>query len=263
MPFDEKRFNRDMGKKIDKLTEAQADIISKRIAAAFMAGWKLEEGGKLTTIQQRAIKKMSASTAGYIHEFNKAIGKQVSGKISELMAVEMLNKDIAKELITYVDEVFGKNGQVIIDHVGQTRQIIKVDQYGKLSKVDKIITRKYTNNPQAYADMLARTSTHNALEQGRAEGRQAKGITRWRFVGPADERSRSWHVAVLGNIFEYGTEQSDLAIELLQEVNCRHRSIDYFNDTDLDTPASHYQKLKDDAGLKFVDGQWTLPESTL
>ena len=263
MPFDEKRFNRDMGKKIDKLTEAQADIISKRIAAAFMAGWRLEEGGKLTTIQQRAIKKMSASTAGYIHEFNKAIGKQVSGKISELMAVEMLNKDIAKELITYVDEVFGKNGQVIIDHVGQTRQIIKVDQYGKLSKVDKVITRKYTSNPKAYSEMLAQTSTHNALEQGRAEGRIAKGKKYWRFAGPAAENSRPWHVALIGNVYEYGSDQSNYAMEILAEPRCRHRSIEWFDDVNLDTPQSHYQKLKDDAGLKWEKDKWTMPENIL
>ena len=262
MPFDN-AFIDEMNAMLEHLTAAQADILSMRLAAAFMAGWKLEEGGKLTTIQQRAIKKMAASTTGYIHEFNNAIGKQVSGKISDLMAAEMLNKDIAKELITYVDEAFGKEGQVIIDHVGQTRQIIKVDKFGKLSKVDKIITRKYTNNPQAYADMLARTSTHNALEQGRAEGRQAKGINFFRFVGPIDNRSRPEHAAIVGNVFKYGTEQAEFAQEMLSAPNCRHRTIDFFEDPALDTPDSHYQKLKDDAGLKFENGEWRLPSVEL
>ncbi|MCK5645029.1 MAG: hypothetical protein KAJ19_29790 [Gammaproteobacteria bacterium] len=256
-------IKKDIDKSIKKLTRAQADELTKYLSASFVAGWEAEGGGKFTTVQKNAIAKLSATNVGYISEFNVVLGKQIAGRMSELMAEGVLQKDIAKELIPYVDEVFGPDGKVVIDNVGKKRSIIKVGKDGRLRKVEKTITRKYTTNPQAYADMLARTTTHNALENGRAEARQAKGIKRWRFSGPADERSRPWHVAVVGNIYEYGTDQSDYARELLGEVNCRHRSIDYLDDPDLDTPESHYKNLKDDAGLKFENGEWTLPEVEL
>lgn len=253
----------DIKKDINKLTKEQADALAKFISASFVAGWEAEGGGKLAPIQLKAIENMTAKSVGYIAEFNEAIGAQVADRISELMAAEVLQKDIAKEIRQYVDDVFGPDGKVVIDHVGDKRSIIKVGKDGRLRKVEKIITRKYTTNPQAYAEMLARTSTHNALEDGRAEAREAKGITRWRFSGPTDERSRPWHAAVVGNVYKYGTKQSDYARELLSEPNCRHRSIDYFDDPELDTPASHYQKLKDDSGLKYENGEWTLPDVEL
>ena len=256
-------IKKDIDKAVDKLTKEQSEDLTKYLSASFVAGWDAEDGGKLTTVQKNAIAKLAAMNVGYISEFNGVLGKQIAGRMSELMAEGVLQKDIAKELIPYVDEVFGPDGKVVIDNVGKKRSIIKVGKDGRLRKVEKTITRKYTTNPQAYADMLARTSTHNALENGRAEARQAKGIKRWRFSGPTDERSRPWHAAVVGNIYEYGTDQSDYARELLSEPNCRHRSIDYFDDPDLDTPKSHYEDLKKDAGLKFENGEWTLPEVTI
>ena len=253
----------DIDKAIDKLTADQADDLAKYLSAAFVAGWDAEGGGKLAPIQLKAIEKMTAKSVGYLTEFNSALGSQVADRISELMAEGVLQKDIAKEIIPYVDELLSPDGKVVIDHVGQKRTVLNVGKDGRIFKVEKTITRKYTTNPQAYADMLARTSTHNALEDGRAEARQSSGITRWRFSGPADERSRPWHVAVVGNVYTYGTAQSDYARELLSEPNCRHRSIDFLGDKDLDTPESHYTKLKDDAGLKYTDGEWTLPEVEL
>ena len=262
MPFDNK-FIDEMNGMLDHLTDAQGDVLAKRLAAAYMAGWTIEQGGKLTTVQERSIKLMAASTVGYISEFNEIIGTQIAGHISELMAADVLSKDIAKELIPYIDEIFGPDGKVVINNIGKKRSIIKVAKDGTLSKVDKVITQKYTTNPQAYADMLARTSTHNALENGRAEARQAKGVLKWRFSGPIDERSRPDHAAIVGNVYEYGTTQSEYAREMLGAPNCRHRSIEFFDDKELDTPASHYENLKKDAGLKFEGGEWTLPKSEL
>ena len=262
MPFDNK-FIDEMNGMLDHLTDAQSDVLAKRLAAAYMAGWTIEQGGKLTTVQERSIKLMAASTVGYISEFNEVIGIQIAGHISELMAADVLSKDIAKELISYIDDIFGPDGKVVINNIGKKRSIIKVAKDGTLSKVDKVITQKYTTNPQAYADMLARTSTHNALEQGRAEARQAKGVLKWRFSGPIDERSRPDHAAIVGNVYEYGTTQSEYAQQLLSEPNCRHRSIEHFEDKELDIPDSHYENLKKDAGLKFEDGKWNLPQVEL
>lgn len=253
----------DIDKAIDKLTKDQSEDLTKYLSASFVAGWDAEDGGKLTTVQKNAIVKLAATNVGYIAEFNSVIGKQVADRMAELMAEGVLQKDIAKELIPYVDDIFSKNGRVIIDHVGQKKSIVRVMKDGKLKRIEKTITRKYVTSPENYADMLSRTSTHNALEQGRAEARQAKGITRWIFTGPIDERSRPNHAAVVGNIYEYGTDQSDMAQELLSAPNCRHRSIEFFDNQELDTPKSHYETLKKDAGLKFENGEWTLPEVEL
>ena len=262
MPFDNK-FIDEMNGMLDHLTDAQGEVLAKRLAAAYMAGWTIEQGGKLTTVQDRSIKLMAAGTVGYISEFNEVIGTQIAGHISELMAADVLSKDIAKELIPYIDDIFSKKGRVIIDHVGQKRSIVRVMKDGKLKRIEKTITRKYVTSPKNYADMLARTSTHNALEHGRAEARQSKGIARWIFTGPIDERSRPEHAAVVGTVYEYGTDQSDMAMELLSEPNCRHRSIEFFDDKKLDTPKSHYETLKKDAGLKYEKGVWTLPTPEL
>ncbi|MCK5012732.1 MAG: hypothetical protein KAS66_02845 [Candidatus Omnitrophica bacterium] len=262
MPYDD-QFEGQLNEELNHLTEKQAGVLAVGLSASFVVGWKQESGGTITPKQKKTIEKLAATTTGYMAEFNSAIGKQVIDRILELQAEGVLNKNIAKEIRPFISDVFGPDGKVVIDNVGKKRSIIKVGKDGRLRKVENTITRKYTTNPQAYADMLARTTTHNALENGRAEARQAKGIKRWRFSGPADERSRPWHVAVVGNIYEYGTDQSDYARELLSEPNCRHRSIDYFDDPNLDTPESHYEDLKNDAGLKFEEGEWALPEVEL
>jgi hypothetical protein len=262
MPYDN-QFIDEMNGTLDHLTDAQGDVLAKRLTASYMAGWTIEQGGKLTTVQERSIKLMAASTVGYISEFNEVIGTQIAGHISELMVADVLSKDIAKELIPYIDDIFGPDGKVVINNIGKKRSIIKVAKDGTLSKVDKVITQKYTTSPENYADVLSRTSTHNALEQGRAEARQAKGVTHWIFTGPIDSRSRPDHAAVVGNVYEYGTDQSDMARELLSAPNCRHRSIEYFGDKELDTPKSHYETLKKDAGLKYEKGEWALPTPEL
>ncbi len=106
--------------------------------------------------------------------------------------------------------------------------------------------------------MLGRTATHSAWVEGRAVSQQAAGFKKWRFVGPADERARDDHVAILGKVFEYGTEQSDLALQLLHEPNCRHRQVAFFDDPELDTPEEDFEEQKRKAGLYWDDenGKW-------
>jgi len=91
------------------------------------------------------------------------------------------------------------------------------------------------------------------------------GFGRWHFVGPVDERSRPDHVAILGNAYEYGTEQYDYALRLLDEPNCRHRSVVYFNDSELDTPPEFFEKEKQKVGLRYDEGkeEWVFGYSAI
>jgi hypothetical protein len=94
--------------------------------------------------------------------------------------------------------------------------------------------------------------------EGRAVSQQAAGFTKWRFVGPSDERGRPDHIAIIGQVFEYGTDQSDLALRLLHEPNCRHRQVAFFDDPELDTPEEDFEEQKRKAGLYWDDekGKW-------
>lgn len=103
--------------------------------------------------------------------------------------------------------------------------------------------------------MLARTATHTAWEEGRAAQYQKMGLRFWRFAGPIDSRSRPDHAAVVGNVYEYGTPESDMALNLIREPNCRHRCVIFFNNPELDTPAEFFEKQKRKVGLYWDDDQ--------
>jgi hypothetical protein len=77
-------------------------------------------------------------------------------------------------------------------------------------------------------------------------------------VSVCDERSRADHCALSGSVFEYGTKDSDLALMLMHEPHCRCRSVVFFNDEELDTPASFFEEQKKKAGLRYDDekGNW-------
>lgn len=60
-------------------------------------------------------------------------------------------------------------------------------------------------------------------------------------------------MAILGNAYEYGTEQYDYALRLLDEPNCRHRSVVYFNDSELDTWPEFFEKEKQKVVLRHDD----------
>ena len=241
---------------ITRINAAQAEALSLRIAAAYIAGSRSitstiysSDKKKLSDLQERAIKRLSAEHFGYIHEFNNTMGEQLKDKARELLQQEKGYKDIAD----YTRQVLDGSENVVINHVGQTRKIIQIGKDGKLRQVEKTITRPYITNTKAYSDMLARTATHTAWEEGRAAQYQKMGFKMWRFAGPIDSRSRPDHAAVVGNVYEYGTPESDLAQQLLHEPNCRHRQIVFFNDPDLDTPQEFYDKQKQKAGLRYDD----------
>lgn len=253
---------------IQALTIAHASSLAAAIATYYRAGSedsRQEQDKKrrtLSPLQEAAVQKMTAEHFGYMAEFDKAVGEAIKEKAKDILSKEGGYKDIKNEIKQYVEDVFEGREPITINHIGQKRIILKVDKNGKLYETEKIIQHEYVSNADAYADMLSRTATHKAFEQGRASEFQRMKFGKWRFVGPSDERARPWHVALIGNVYEYGTAQSEYALQLLGEPHCRHRAIPYFDDPELDTPDSFYQKQKNKAGLFWNDdkGEWAIKD---
>lgn len=264
MPSDEEKYLKDIKNVIDKLNRQHAEILAKRISGAFTAGFHASKTWvQIGELQKRAIQNLAAENLGYIMEFNSALGDKLAGHLQEVVRAGGGYADIKRNMRPYIEEVFGPNGAVTIDRTGQTRQIIKVDRFGNLHRIEKLITQPYSTTIENYSDMLSRTVAHQSYEKGRVEGYKASGFRKWRFVGPSDERARSWHVALLGKVFEYDTEESDMALEVLSEPNCRHRAVVFFDDPKLDTTEEFFTDQKEKAGLFYNEDRqaWNFKES--
>lgn len=262
MAIDLKAFDKNVNKQVKEINEAQGDVLAIEIAAGFVAGLQAGEkkesflkssSEKLTKVQEQTIQKLSAQYFGYIAEFNEAAGEQLKDKAREIIQEQAENggseEVIGEEIRKYAEDIWGGSENVTIDRRGQTKTIVEVGKDLVLRQVEKEITRTYSASVDTYADMLARTSSHGSYEDGRAAAYQEEGLDMWRFVGPVDERSRPDHSALVGTAFTYGTPESEMALQLLHEPNCRHRAIPYFDDPDLDTPQAEYEKQKEKAGL--------------
>jgi len=261
--FDLETFDKQVDQVVNRITTTQSDALIAGLTVYYKAGSDdIRPSSRLTNVQKNAIKKLSAEHFGYISEFNNAIGDQIKDHARQLLKEQKGYAEISTEIKKYASDVFGGTENVVIDNVGKTKKVIKVGKDGKLREIEHTITKPYTTNTQAYSDMLAKTSTHTAWEQGRASEYQRIGMKKWRFVGPSDERARPDHVALLGQVFEYGTPQSDYALQLLQEPNCRHRQIAFFDDMELDTPQEFFEKQKQRAGLQWDNEKgWTLEKT--
>ncbi len=60
---------------------------------------------------------------------------------------------------------------------------------------------------------------------------------------------------LIGKVFEYDTPESDIALGVLAEPNCRHRAIVFFEYPKLDTPDSFFEAQKQKPWLQFKDGE--------
>jgi len=243
------------------LTKAQAKVLAKQLSGAFVMGYELT-GTKsgISDLQRRAIKAMAKEQLGYIAEFNNALGSQMQAKVAALIKEGKGMAAVKEELKPFIKEMFGENGRVVINRVGETKDIIQVLKDGTLRKVKKEITREYSTSIDAYSDMLSRTSVHTAQEKGRTEGYKSQGFEKWRYISAQDERVRPHHLALHGRDFEIGTEQGQMAEQVLSEPNCRCRKIAFFDNPKYNTPESRFEAQKDKMGLKYEDGEWTLPE---
>jgi hypothetical protein len=241
------------------VTAAQSEALTKEISRYYKAGSNdIRDTSRLTNVQKNAIQRLSAEHFGYISEFNNAVAEQIKEKARDLIAEGKGYDDVSTTVKEYAGKLFNGTEKVVIDNTGKERTIYKVGKDGTIRKTTKIIERPYVTNVQAYSDMLGRTATHTAWEQGRATEYQRMGFSKFRLTGPVDERARPDHVAALGFVYEYGSEQGNYALSLLEEPNCRHRQIPVFGDSKLDTPMSFFEEQKSKAGLYWDDdtGEW-------
>ena len=225
------------------------------------SGWR-SAGNKapLSNLQKGAIQAVAKTNMGAIAEFNQALGKTMEKTIEDRIAAGGGMKQIKQDLIPIIKEQFGENGIVTIDRIGQIVPYIEVGPDGTLRRAEKTITRPYSTNTKAYADMLSRTATHSAYEKGRVEGYKSQGVEQLRFVGPNDPpRVRAEHAAVLGTVFDVGSIEEEYFMELLSEPNCRHRTIPFMNNPKYDTPQSSFDAMKEKIGVYYDEdaGKWT------
>ncbi len=238
----------DIEKEIEDMVASQSEAMAKQLSAAFTAGYKAPVPGStapvLAELQLQTIKKLSAENMGYLDEYNSALSNQLTAQVKILVAEGKGYEETKAAMIPYITETFGSTGTVEIDRVGQTKTVIEIGEDGTLRRVEKTTIQPYSSSIEAYTEMLSRTTVHQAYAKGRAEGYKAIGLSKWRYSATPDERVRNSHILLHGRVFEYGSDESELAEEVLQEPNCRCRQIPFFDDPRLDTNQDVYDAQK-------------------
>lgn len=258
---DPKKLKDIISKMIKALTKKQGEILAKRLSAAFVSGFHSKKTTviksaaptevEIAQLQLDAMAALAKQQLGYLAEYNAAIETILNAEIQSMIENGLGYAEIQAAMVPYIENTFGKNGSVTINRTGQTKTVVEIDENGNLRRVEKEITRPYSSSIEAYTEMLSRTTVHQAYMKGRAEGYKAIGLGKWRYSATPDERVRTSHISLHGRVFEFGTDESDMAEEVLSEVNCRCRQIPFFDDSRLDTNQDIYEQQKEKVeGLK-------------
>lgn len=258
--FDFDTFEKSLKTTFDKLTKSQAEALSIEIAANFTAGMSAAETHKsfkseepeedgLTNKEKAEISALAALYLGYISKFNDTAQDQILTKAKDILDAGGSKQEVKK----YLDDVLTGNENIVIDNTGQKRKSIYVDENLKLSEVTRTVQKPFFASVMVYSSMLGENAAHTSYEAGRKAQYKRQGFDKWMFTGPADERARAHHVAILGETFEYGTSQSGYAEGCLSEPNCRHTAQAYYNDPEKDISPNYWRKQKEDVGLKWDD----------
>lgn len=260
--MDYETFANRLNQVILELSIEHAGMLSMGVASYYKAGNDDVKKSNLTKTQQATISKISAEHFGYMAEFDKALGETLKENVKSIFEREGGFEDVKQEILQHVDDIFSGKEKITINHVGQVRQVVGVDKHGNLYQTEKIIQQPYTTTPEAYADMVSRTASHRALERGRADAMNKIGFDKFRYISACDERSRPAHCALSGKVFEYGTDQAEMALSLLGEPNCRCSTVAFFSDPDLDSPESKFEKYKERAGVYWNEemGDWAFKD---
>lgn len=265
MPLTQPTLKKELKRIFTQITKTQSEALAIQIAANFTAGQTAAEKHKsiksadpdddtLTDKEKTEIAALTALYLGYISEFNSRAQAQIMAKVQELTEAGSTQDEIKQ----YIDSVLAGEESIVIDNVGKKRKEIYVDEDLKLSEVTKTVENPYYSSVLAYASLIGAMAAHTAYEKGKELYNRENGYGRWVFVGPADERARAWHVALLGKVFEHDTVQSNYAEQCLNEPRCRHRKEVWYGDS-RDTAPEKWEQLKKDAGLFWDDQkkQWS------
>jgi hypothetical protein len=263
-------FGHNLKQAFEQIKKDQSEALSIQISANFMAGMSAAAKHKsiksgdpqktqeedLTETEKAEIASLTALYLGYISEFNDKAQDQVLTRVREIMET---GGDQA-EIKQYLDDVLSGQENITIDNTGQERKEIHVDKNLNLSEVTITVTKPFYSSVNGYVSIIGAIVAHTAYEKGRKYSYQNQGFNQWVFTGPSDERSRPYHVALLGQVFTYGSIQSGYAEQCLQEPRCRHRAEVYYNDPEKDTDPEYWEQLKKDAGLHWdeVKNKWVI-----
>lgn len=264
MPFNLDTFEQTLNKVFKQIQKDQSKTLSIQISANFTAGMSsasktksiqsTEEDEGLTDAEKAVIALLVAEYLGYLSKFNSEAKKQI------LSNVTALNQEGGEKAVkAYLDDVFEGKETITIDNTGKKKKEIYVDKDLKLSEVSRTIEKPFFAALGTYASLLGDTVAHTAYEAGKTAKNQKDGFESWVFSGPADERARPHHIAILGSRFEYNTEQSEYAERCLKEPRCRHRKVPYYGD-DRDVSVNTWRKLKEGVGLRWDDSlkRWAI-----
>lgn len=274
MPF-LSTFEKSLKKAFSQIEKTQAEALAIEISSNFIAGRTAGEKHKsiqsaepedledegLTEEEKAEIAVLAALYLGYLSKFNDTAQAQILTTTRELIeqAGGQVTPEVQDEIKKRLDDVLDGREKVVIDNVGKVRKELYVDKNLKLSEVEKVITKKYSASVKTYCELLGEQASHASYEAGRKARLIEQGFDKWVFVGPADERARPWHIALLGQVYKYGTVQSEYAESCLREPRCRHRAQVYYGDS-RDVPAERWEKLKKDVGLHWDDEkmEWSI-----
>jgi SPP1 gp7 family putative phage head morphogenesis protein len=242
-------YKKDIQDIVDKLNEDALQILAKRISINFVVGWR-STGNKapLSALQKGAITKVSEVQFGYLKSFNQAIGDQVETKIKENLASGGGYKSVKEE----IQKMFSGQETVSMDNTGKTRIEYDVARDGTITKREVTITQPYSTTVENYADTASRSIVHSAISKGRSASYQAQGQESWRWLSANDSRVRPAHMFLAGNVYTYGTPESDDALYMMEnDFNCRCREIPFMNNPKYDTPMEEFEARKEKDGLYF------------
>ena len=265
--FNLKDFKKSLKKAFKKIEFTQTEALNIELTKNYHAGrtagekhrstlpLKSADQEELTENEKEELALLLALFLGNLKKFNTSAQDQILNKVKEMSEAGSTQDEIQK----YVSDVFSGKENITIDNVGKTKKEIYVDKNLKLSEVSKTIENPFYASVLVYASLLGENAAHRAYEAGRTSQNKIDGFDSWVFAGPADERARPWHIALLGQVYKYGTVQSEYAESCLREPRCRHRAQVYFGDS-RDVPAERWEKLKKDVGLHWDDEkmEWSI-----
>lgn len=269
MSFNISTFQTKLKSAFTQIKKTQSEALAIEIAANFTAGRQAgekhksinyqnlskpikliesaepeEEEEELTKEEKAEIAVLTALFLGYINKFNDVAQAQILAEVKSMVEAGKAPEEIQE----YVKNVFAGKESIVIDNTGKKKKEIYVDKDLKLSEVTKIIEKPFFVSLLAYASLLGESVAHTAYEKGREIKLINDGFEKWVFTGPADEVARPHHVALLGSVLEFGTDQSEYAERCLHEPRCRHRKQVYYGDS-RDVKKEVFEKMKQDAGL--------------
>jgi len=268
--FNLKDFKKSLKKAFKKIESTQTEALTEELAKNYLAGRgagqkhkstrplkAAEDPGEeegLTTEEKEELAIILALFLGNLKKFNTMAKKQTMDTVSTMVDEGKTMEEVKQ----YVSDVFHGKETIEVDNTGKKKKELYVGKDLQISERSKIISKPFFAGVLTYATMLAETASHRAYEEGRKQALILQQ-ERWVFVGPVDEIARPSHVALVGQIFIWGTLQSDYAEKVLREPHCRHRAQEY---SEKDYDAKYWQKLKDDVGLYFDDAEqmWKMRE---